>query len=228
VALAASELVITSWLELTLNRPPASSDASQPSPELRRAAEQSAQRHFPRAGGTGYLLALVQAVGPFAGVGLGWGGGLRLGATSRGPWIESDLADGHPGGDLEITGSRSEVRSALGTIGISMWSAAFRGSLRFRRGRAWLDLGGGARLGLARLQGVPLDPVTTRGGTMAGTWAGPIAYAGVGIRFWRVIAAVGLEAGQVARSVEALVDEGSAVSISGQWLSGTFAMGWGE
>ena len=101
IAIAVAELVLTSWMELTLPRasaaPPA--DGAPAAPELRRAAQERAQRHF-RAAGTGYVLAVGQALGPFDGVGVAWGGGLRLGWTPGGARADDDVSIWRPGFDL--------------------------------------------------------------------------------------------------------------------------------
>jgi hypothetical protein len=230
VAIAVAELVLTSWMELTLPRASASTppaDSPPGAPELRRAAQERAQRHLRRGAGTGYVLAVGQAVGPFDGVGIAWGGGLRFGWTPRGARDESDGPIWRPGFDLELTAARSEGRRGLGAVDVSMWSTALRIAFRFGRGPSWLDAGAGGRLGVARLEGTPDDVTTTRGATLAGTWAGPIAYVGVGRRFWRLVAAAGVEGGTVLRSVSGLVDGGPSISVAGQWLSGTVAIGWG-
>ncbi len=230
VALGAAELVITSWMELTMS--PSAERASQPLPpapsvELRRAAQDRALRHAGHDGGAGRVLVLAQAAGPFTGMGLAWGGGLRLGWTFARRWIDRGETSGRPGLDLELTSTRADVDGDVGTVRASTWSAALRGTFTLRRGRASLDLGAGARLGLARLAGQPTDPSRTRGGTLAGTWAGPIAYAGVGVRASAMLITAGVEAGQVLRTVEGLVDGGTPVSVAGRWLAGTVAVGWG-
>ena len=230
IAIAASELVITSWIELTLPRPSvASATTPAPSPELRRAAEERAYRHLPPRASSGYLLLLANAVGPFTGIGLSWGGGLRLGWTpgsAPAPDVDVRLVR-RLGADLDLGVARTEVGSALGTAQISMWSTALRASLRLYRGRAWLDAGAGGRVGLARMTAVPFDPAVARGGTLAGTWGGPLAYVGVGVRIWRFVVAMGIEAGAVLRDVSGLVDDGTSISVSGRWLSGTVGIGWG-
>jgi hypothetical protein len=229
VAIAVAELVLTSWMELTLPRASAAprTDGPPAAPELRRAAQERAQRHFPRSGGTGYVLAVGQAVGPFEGVGVAWGGGLRFGWTLGGARVEDDVSIWRPGFDLELTTARNEAGRGLGTVDVSIWSAALRVSVRLARGRSWFDAGAGGRLGVARLAGTPVDVTTTRGATLAGTWAGPIAYVGVGRRFWRLAATAGIEGGTVLRSVSGLVDDGPEISVAGRWLSGTLAIGWG-
>ena len=229
IAIAVAELVLTSWMELTLPgasaAPPA--DGAPAAPELRRAAQERAQRHFPRPAGTGYVLAVGQALGPFDGVGVAWGGGLRFGWTAGGAPVDDDVSIWRPGVDLELTAARNEASRGLGTVDVSMWSAALRVSLRRARGRSWFDVGAGGRAGVARLAGMPDDVTTTRGATLAGTWAGPIAYVGVGRRFWRLAVAAGVEGGTVLRAVSGLVDDGPSISVAGRWLSGTLAIGWG-
>jgi len=229
IAIAVAELVLTSWMELTLPRASAApqADGAAAAPELRRAAQERAQRHFPRAAGTGYVLAVGQALGPFDGVGVAWGGGLRFGWTAGGAPVDDDVSIWRPGVDLELTTARNEARRGLGTVDVSMWSAALRVSLRRARGRSWFDVGAGGRAGVARLAGMPDDVTTTRGATLAGTWAGPIAYVGVGRRFWRLAVAAGVEGGIVLRAVSGLVDDGASISVAGRWLSGTLAIGWG-
>jgi hypothetical protein len=156
-----------------------------------------------------------------------WGGGLRFGWTAGGAPVENDAWIWRPGVDLELTAARNETSRGLGTVDVSMWSAALRVSLRLTRGRSWLDAGAGGRAGVARLAGTPDDVTTTRGATLAGTWAGPIAYVGVGRRLWRLVISAGVEGGTVLREVSGLVDEGSPIAVAGPWLSGTLGIGWG-
>ena len=229
IAIAVAELVLTSWMELTLPAAAAASppDAAPAAPELRRAAQERAQRHFTRPAGTGYVLAVGQALGPFDGVGVAWGGGLRFGWTPGGARVDDDVSLWRPAFDLELTAARNETSRGLGTVDVSLWSAALRVSLRRARGPSWFDVGAGGRAGVARLAGMPDDVTTTRGTTLAGTWAGPVAYVGVGRRFWRLAVAAGVEGGTVLRAVSGLVDDGPSISVAGRWLSGTLAIGWG-
>jgi len=230
VALSAAELVITSWMELTMN--PRAERAPEPPPaseELRRAAQDRALR---RAGpsGAARVLVLAQAAGPFTGMGVGWGGGLRFGWTFARRWIDREETSGRPGVALELTQTRADADAGpnLGSVHASNWSAALCATFTLRRGHTSLDLGAGGRFGLARLSGTPADASRTRGGTLAGTWAGPIAYAGIGVHAAPVLIEAGVEAGQVLRSVDGLVDGGTPVSIAGRWLAGTLAVGWGQ
>lgn len=234
VALAAAELVITSWMELTMSPVAGPVAVQPPAPaeevELRRAAQDRALRRAGRDGGSARALVLAQAAGPFSRVGLAWGGGLRLGWTFARRWVDRGETTGRPGIDLELAETRADVDagSDAGTVRASTWSAALRATFTLRRGHTSLDLGAGGRFGLARLSGTPADASRTRGGTLAGTWAGPIAYAGVGVRAAHVVVEAGVEAGQVLRSVDGQIDGGAPVSIAGRWLAGTLAVGWGQ
>jgi hypothetical protein len=170
-----------------------------------------------------------QATGPFTGVGVSWGGGFRLGWISHRHFtVGGGPLALHPAADLDLTGAWGDVKNPLGTIHVSTWSAAPRVSLKLRRGRFWLDVGAGGRIGLARLAGEPTDPSSTQGSTLAGTWAGPLGYLGVGVLLGRLVVAAGIEGGHVLRTVAGLVDDGRTVSVSGNWLSGSVAMGWGR
>jgi hypothetical protein len=42
------------------------------------------------------------------------------------------------------------------------------------------------------------------------------------------VIAAGLEGGQVLRTVSGMIDGGGPVSIGGQWLAGSLALGWGR
>jgi len=217
VAIAISELVLTSRGELSWEKKRA---ADVPAPPPTRAGA-------PAPAGSAAVLAVGQAVGPFAGVGVGWGGGVRLGWVFGGPWAHGGAGRVRPALDLEIGGARAAADAPLGTVAVSLWSATVRGSLRLRHGGAWLEAGAGGRFGLAQIEGQPRDPTSTRGSAVAGTWAGPLAYLGVGVGLGHVVIAAGVEAGRVLRSVAGLVDQGTPVAVSGNWVCGTLAAGWG-
>jgi hypothetical protein len=174
------------------------------------------------------FLVLGQAMGPFSGVGMAWGGGLRLGWAFGRRWVRRRSVRGGPMIEAELGAAESNVDRTLGTVQVALWSATLRAALRLRVGRAWLDLGAGGRMGLAQLQGQPGDASATRGGSLVGAWAGPIGYAAVGAHFGHVAVALGVEAGRVLRPVSGIVDGGPAVSIDGTWACATIGAGWGE
>jgi len=221
VAIAISELVLTSRGEVSLEkqRAAAALPAAPPSPHPPGA---------PAPPGSAIVLAVGQAVGPFAGVGVGWGGGVRIGWVFGGSWGAHERAGRvRPALDLELGGARAAADRPLGTVAASLWSATLRGSLQLRAGGAWAEASAGGRFGLAQIQGQPRDPASARCSAVTGTWTGPLAYLGVGVGFGHVVLAAGVEAGRVLRSVAGLVDQGAPVAISGNWVCGTLAAGWG-
>jgi hypothetical protein len=229
VALAIAELVLTSRVAPSSERPPPAAvpelarPAPPPSPPPPGPPTEDA-----RPQGHAYVLALGQALGPFSGVGLSWGGGLRIGWAFGRRGSERRSVKLAPAIDVELAAAETSADRALGTVQVSLWSATLRGTLRVHAGRAWLDVGGGGRFGLAQLQGQPADPNAVRGGAAAGTWAGPVAYVGIGARFAHVVVALGVEGGRVARAVSGVVDSGAPVSVDGNWACGTVAAGWGD
>jgi hypothetical protein len=220
VALAVSELVLTSWMELTLKqeRPAATGFVAAP-PEVRRAAQERAEESTDPGAQVSYVQAFGQVAGPFKRLGAGLGGGLRLGWTSNQDWL---------GGDIDLAASRADAENSLGRVVVSTWSAGLRLAFRFHRGPLWLDAGPGGRFGLARLEGQANDSLLAHGATLAGTWAGPILYAGAGIRIWHCVLSLGAEGGYVLRSVSGRVEGGAPVSIDGTWLAGSVGVGWGQ
>jgi hypothetical protein len=225
VALAISELVLTSRGALAVDEmPEARVERAPPAP---LSPPPPAPDSGPPAGRI-YVLALGQALGPFSGVGTGWGGGLRVGWAFGRQWLQRPSISAGPVADVELTAAGTSVDRALGTVQIFLWSATLRASLRLRAGRTWLDVGVGGRFGLAQLQGEPTDAMVARGGGAAGTWAGPVAYAGLGARVGHVLLATGIEGGRVLRTVSGTVDDGAPISIDGNWACVTVAAGWGE
>jgi hypothetical protein len=219
VALAVSELVLTSWMELTSRKPPPPvTGFVATSRETQRAAQERAEQHTGSVARVRYVQVLGELLGPFQHIGTGFGGGLRLGWSSNHDWL---------GGDLDLIASRADVENALGTIRVSTWSTGLRAAFRLNADPMWLDVGPGARFGLARLEGSPSDPSLARGVTLAGTWAGPVLYSGAGVRFWHCVVTAGAEAGYVLRSVSGQIEGYEPVSIDGIWIAGSVGIGWG-
>jgi len=216
VALAIAELVLTSRAALSFEKAPVA--------QVQIVAPDSPPSGGPR--GHVQVLAFGQALGPFSGVGLGWGGGLRLDWAFGRRWLARPSLG--PVVDVELAAAETSADRTLGTVQVALWSATLRALLRLRAGRAWLDVGVGGRVGLAQLQGTPTDATTARGASIAGKWAGPVAYVGVGARFRRVIVELGVEGGRVLRAVSGTVDDGPPIAIDGDWACATVAAGWGE
>jgi hypothetical protein len=220
VALAVSELVLTSWMELTLKEsrsPPPAAEFPTPSAQARSVARQRAEQSVDPGAGISYVTAAFQLVGPFRRVGLGWGAGAHLGWRSRTPWL---------GAELGLDGSFARTSVPTGTISVSTWSLALRAAIRFGSEKLWFDTGPGLRVGIARLQGTPDDPNATRGNTFAGTFAGPIVYAGLGITLGSLVVTSGAEAGYIMRDASGLVDDGREVAIGDAWIGGRLGFGF--
>jgi len=219
VALAAAELVITSFLELVLANPP---DHPQPAPawvtENRRAAT-SIARERTRLGPR------VDALFPFAAFGgtfhahpAAWGGGLRLSLT----W-----GAGRFGVDSDLSMTLENVRTSLGDVRTNTWSLGLRPALRFERGR-WLGSAGlGVRVGLARIGGASADPSAIRSHVVAGTWVGPLAHVNLGIAFAHLKLRLGVEGGIASRTAWGTVDGSAQAGVRGPWFLTTLGLGWG-
>src|SRR5262249_45783441 len=120
VALAICELVLTSRMDPAFDRDRDRGPAAVA--EVPRAPVAPPPAAAP-AGEGPYILFFGQAVGPFAGAGVGWGGGLRLGWASRWRWLEGAWGSGGPVGDLEIGAAGNTVGRPLGSVDVSLWSA---------------------------------------------------------------------------------------------------------
>lgn len=218
VALAVSELVLTSWMELTLKKePPPVVEFPPPSPEARRVARERAEQSVDPGAGINYVTGTVNVVGPFREVGLAWGAGAHLGWRSRSPWL---------GAELGLDGSWAKASLSTGTVSVSTWSLALRAAFRLGSETLWFDGGPGGRLGIARLHGTPYDDTEARGYTLAGTFGGPIVYAGGGAMFGDVVIIGGVEVGYILREVEGTSDGERDVAIGGAWVGGSLGIGF--
>jgi len=232
VALAASELVLTSWMELTLSKKAMAVTDATPSVELRRAAEERVRRFAPDAPGGSSILALGQAIGPFQGAGRALGAGLRVGYAWT-PLRDLETMETtrrfRPAVDLDLVAARSFIERPLGQVRAALWSGTLRGGWRCWFARSWLEAGIGARVGLARLEGTPsAASIDGRGRTLEATWGGASLYAGGGFAWRSIRVAAGLEVGRVLRSVVGLVDDAAPVAIAGNWAAATVGLGWGQ
>jgi hypothetical protein len=207
-------------MELTFpDPPPKVVGFHAPPPEVKDLAEERAVTLGARSGGVDHVLAFVQAQGPFQGFGLGWGGGARLGFNFGEPWF---------GGDIDLVAAQSEARSELGSVRASTWSSGLRASFRLWLDPVWLEAGPGFRVGIARLAGTPADDTEVAGGTVAGVWAGPMGYAGLGLEFWHLAFTLGAEGGYALRGVSGRIADAEPVAIDGPWLAVSAGLGWGQ
>ena len=231
VAIGAAELVLTSWMELTVGGSARGtlerSSQASPAPALSRAAREAVERRHGHPGGAaGSVLAVGGAVGPFERVGWGWAGGLRAGWAAPLRWSVSRFAASFPVLEVDLIASRNSADGGLGNVNVALWSIGLRTAVRVHLSALFMDAGAGARFGLARLAGEPSDATTVRAGTVAGSWGGPVAYVAAGARAGHFVTIAGVEAGYVLRTVLGLVDGDRALSISGLFIMGSLAVGW--
>lgn len=221
VALAVAELVLTSWTEQpetteTAERTESAKPDLPPQespPEVDRAAKTPSERNR---GEIDHVLAVGQANAPLNGLGVGWGGGVRVAWAS--PIREF-------GADVDLIVSRADAETELGRVSASSWSAALRARLRLSLDPVFIDGGVGGRFGIARLEGNPKD-ATARGSVVAGTWGGPLAHAEAGFEVNQIALVLGVEAGYRLRGVSGQVDGASPVGLNGTWLSASVGLGW--
>lgn len=219
VALAAAELVITSWMELVLANPPA-----RPGPaaawvaENRRAASSLVRRHAGQGAHLDALLAFGGAGGTF---------GARFGTLTGGLRLSLVSGEPHFAGDADVSVGLAEHRTALGEVRTNTWSLGLRPALRFAQGPWLCSVGVGARLGLARVEGTAADSSVARGHVVAGTWGGPLAHANLGFTLGHVTLRLGAEGGFALRSVWGTVDGRAQAGVRGPWFLTTLGAGWG-
>jgi hypothetical protein len=219
VALAAAELVITSWMELVL---PAPSEAPKPPPawvsENRRAATSIVRERTQSGLRVADLFAFAAAGGTFDANPGTWGGGVRLSLV----WGEARF-----GVDTDLSVTLDDDHTPLGQVRTNTWSLALRPELRLKGGNVLASVGVGGRVGIARIEGTAIDASTTRGHVVAGTWGGPLAHANLGLSFAHFVSRLGVEGGFALRSVWGTVDGQARAGVHGPWFFATLGFGWG-
>jgi hypothetical protein len=219
VALAAAELVLTSWMELMLTRPV---EHEPPTPrqvkEDRRAAGNLVKRRTLSGGvRVDALLALAE-----------WGGSLRAAPGNFGGGARVSLASGVLGVDADVIATFEDEASPLGRVRSNAWSLALRPALRLERGRWLASTGVGARAGLARIEGSAADPSAADSHVVAGGWGGPLLHANLGVALEHLVARFGGEAGFALQGVSGRVEGSERAGVRGPWFMLTLGIGWGS
>jgi hypothetical protein len=220
VALAVTELVLTSWLELTLPQPTQNQPwAGSPTSEDRREASAIAHRRTSRGAHIDAAFAFAEVGGTFRATPRTYGLGVRLSVVLGEPIL---------GLDADLSATWASQRTDLGRVRVNTWGLAIRPALRLERG-PWLGtVGVGARVGLARIEGSPADPSASRGSTLVGTWAGPLVHANVGVTFAHFSARLGGESGFALRGVSGSVNGADQAGVRGAWVLASLGFGWGS
>lgn len=218
VALAAAELVLTSWMELVLAKSPEPARATAPWLVAdRRAATELVRQRAERGTYLEALTAFAATGGTFRAAPGTWGGGVRASFV---------LGDSALGFDGDVTATFAKERTSLGEVRSSTWSIALRPALRLELGSWTASFGVGGRAGLARVEGSAADVNVARSRVVAGTWAGPLAHANVGLDQGHFAARFGVEGGYALRGVSGTVEARDAAGVRGIWALLTLGVGW--
>lgn len=224
LGLAIAELVSASWPELLADREPAIRTAELLVPDLVRLAAAAASTRTPLALKRGpgewsrprilsvAMLTSLASEGIFL-----VGGGLRLGwSHRRRVGFLVDVIAQH--GSVE-TGHGSVVLDTLHTGTALLFDRSWR--------RLALQLGGGFRFGLARLEGQPLPDYRLSGRALVGAWGAPTLMGGVSLRAHRrVVLEAHLEGGYVITPVLGYVPRSGAVRFEGPYLGAQLGLGF--
>lgn len=217
ISLAAAELVLTSWAELTLTPDRSAPAPLELAPAARPAAEQRVLSRTERGVRLEYLLASGGVFGPFDGVGFAWGGGPRLAV----------LFGRHGfGAEWDLAAHRAVTATALGDVETALFSSGLFARWTLESAPWFVDLGVGARGGIARLEGTPEDVEAARGSVVAGVFVGPAASLGVSLRAGGFALRLGAESGYALRGVSGDVESERSVGVSGAWFAGNLGVGW--
>jgi hypothetical protein len=217
LALAASELVSASWIELDVEPRAAVPGLGTPP---RKAARQivasvleGRRRPEPerlRLLATGALQAL------FTGAGALWGGGLRLGRDEA----------HHLGWTVDVQAVHGSWSQAVGSISIDALSVGAGLWLHHSWSR-WSFRGGpGLRGGAVRMSGNPADPRVLIGQTFWGPWLGPEATVAFDVVITRrFMVGIAVDVGYVVVETQARANGTPAVGMDGPWLGAQVGIG---
>jgi hypothetical protein len=217
LAIAIAELVNASWVELATN--PA---LEAPAPTAAGAPERDAVRQTQRSKMRPVSLSI--AIGGTARV-FASGAPVAFGGTLRGTVAPWGLARGVLVG-LDATLETASAVVPLGTADILLASGgaslvyAFGEPVRF-------ELGGGARVGWANLEGLAAPGTSTLRGNVDGPWGGPMLLAAGSVGFARSARLrLGVESGYAVASVRGAVNGEPVVDVAGVWIMGALGIGF--
>ncbi|MBL8953228.1 MAG: hypothetical protein JNK82_20790 [Myxococcaceae bacterium] len=216
LALAIAELVSASWSELLLNPAPRVAAAGPPTPpEVKESVREALPAEPPR--GTLRLEVYGAGRGLFATPALQWGGGLRV------LWAPRERL----GGLFDLGGEHAETRDASGRLSIDTASLSSSLALLFAPGELLkLHAALGARFGVGRVVGTPVDGALTRGGTLTGGFGGPLLSLGAAVVVSHFVLSLGLEAGWALLKLRGTVDGAGGLGLDGPWAAAQLGVGW--
>jgi hypothetical protein len=220
LAIAIAELVNASWGELATNpalEAPHDGAAGESERDAVRQKVQTRMRPVALSiaiGGTARVFASGAPVVPVA-----FGGVLR---GTIAPW--GSLRGAVVG--LDATLETASVAVPLGAADVLLASGA--ASLAYAFGEPLrFELGAGARVGWANLEGVAPPGTSTLGGNVDGLWGGPMLLAAGSLGFARSARLrLGVESGYAVASVRGAVNGATVVEIAGVWILGALGIGF--
>jgi len=218
LALAVAEFVVASWIELGVQPDPIVPPvpvAPPPSPEMRQAVEQAIDERVESSDGLSVTGALALAVWTDNGsLWLGAGARVTREASPTMAWSVS----------FDFTGTSNEVE--FGRVNGLSGSLAFSALFYLRFAPLTLLTGPGARVGVVRLAGEPVDDAGTHGREFAAPFGGPLWLARVDLALSRgVRLGLELEGGFATLPAKGTADSESVFALEGLWLSPALSLG---
>jgi hypothetical protein len=213
LALAIAELIWVSWTELETNPEPAVPPAGgRASAEDARKAVHVVELHTRGGSPLRTVVGAFFAVDAFApGGALLLGGGARVGgerATGVGWAVDTRFEYGG------VSRSEGHIAVVAGSAGAALFVGTTLSTLSLR-------MGGGLRVGLARVTGMPYSPNVVRGSSIEGAWGGPMLQPGLSLPLGPALLQVTSEVGYAVIPIEARIGGARTVGLDRLWFGGT-------
>ena len=208
VALAAVELVSSSWSELQANPAPSivSLGASASSEQVEAAREAVGRRLSPldhQLSVTPLVMTFLAPAFPL------WGGSVELAN------VPTDLF----GWSVEVAGVHGTTGVTLGDATVNLISTSVSAMFLMNADRLSVATSAGPRLGFGWIHGSP--DAQESGTDLTATWSGLCGKITLGYTLTRMLGVhTRFEAGYTLRSIEGQVNNNTEVRVSGLWLAG--------
>jgi hypothetical protein len=111
--------------------------------------------------------------------------------------------------------------TAAGDVNTLIASGSLVPFMSWRRSRLFWCLGIGARVGLARIKGVPAQDAPRGGKAIAGVWYGPLVMADLGLKFRHIMVTLSIESGYSLTAVVGHALE-KDIAVDGYWVRSVF------
>jgi hypothetical protein len=216
VALAITELVFASWMELSAEPkeevPTVGATASAETREQVLAAVRGRMQRQARQ----WRLSALGASRTIRGEQFSFGGGLLLQLALPG-WASFTADVVGDRGRVDLTGGQANIDTLSVGLG-AYWGREFAPTR--------LDLGIGGRVAMTAIKGQPDPGGSLRGETLAAPWGGPFASARFGVAMGRAWGSLGVEGGWVVLPITGRVAGRPEVQIDRFWVTLALGLGW--